>query len=89
MPEEYTQVWESLTEGHKQSIIAQSNFYRLDTPYQVKNFWSTRQLGTAPVGVQKLDESENIAMPNAQTSGYSNEYMNAIAAALEKKFQTR
>ena len=89
MPEEYTQVWESLTEGHKQSIIAQSNFYRLDTPYQVKNFWSTRQLGTAPVGVQKLDESANIAMPNAQTSGYSNEYMNAIAAALEKKFQTR
>ncbi len=89
MPEEYTQVWESLSEGHKQSIIAQSNFYRLDTPYQVKNFWSTRQLGTAPVGVQKLDESENIAMPNTQANGYSNEYMNAIAAALEKKFQTR
>jgi hypothetical protein len=91
MPEEYTQVWESLSEGHKQSIIAQSNFYRLDTPYQVKNFWSTRQLGAATVGVQKLDESENIAMPNAQTQsqGYSNEYMNAIASALEKKFQTR
>jgi len=88
MPEEYTQVWESLNEGHQQSIIAQSNFYRLDTPYQIKNFWSTRQLGTKTVGVQKLDESENVAQTNANQA-YSSDYMNYIASALEQKFARR
>lgn len=88
MPEEYAQVWESLNEGHKQSIIAQSNFYRLETPYQIKNFWSTRQLGSKPVGVQKLNENENLA-ENVKTQAYSSDYMNYIASALEQKFQKR
>jgi hypothetical protein len=88
MPEEYSQVWESLTEGHKQSVIAQSNFYRLETPYQIKNFWSTRQLGAKTVGVQKLDENENVA-ETAKTQAYSSDYMNYIANALEQKFQKR
>jgi hypothetical protein len=88
IPEEYVQVWESLNEGHKQSIIAQSNFYRLDTPYQIKNFWSTRQLGSKTVGVQKLNESENEAQTNA-TQAYSSDYMNYIASALEQKFVRR
>ena len=87
MPEEYGQVWESLTEGHKQSIIAQGSFYKLDTTYQIRNFWSTRQLGTKTVGVQKLDENENIAQQ--ATQAYSNDYMNYIASALEQKFARR
>jgi hypothetical protein len=87
MPEEYSPVWESLNEGHKQSIIAQSNFYRLDTPYQIKNFWSTRQLGSASIGVQKLEESESTNTSNQ--SGYSSEYMQSIAEALDKKFNKR
>jgi hypothetical protein len=86
MPEEYAPVWESLNEAHKQSIVAQSNFYRLETPYQIKNFWSTRQLGAKPVGVQKLEENENIS-ESAKAQAYSNEYMQHIASALEKKFQ--
>jgi len=86
MPEEYAPVWESLNEAHKQSIVAQSNFYRLETPYQIKNFWSTRQLGAKPVGVQKLEENENIS-ESAKAQAYSNEYMQHIASMLEKKFQ--
>ena len=88
MPEEYAPVWESLSEGHQASIIAQSNFYNLDTPYQIRNFWSTRQLGAKPVGVQKLDENENVAQ-SAKNSGYSSDYMNYIASALEQKFLKR
>jgi hypothetical protein len=88
MPEDYCQVWESLNEGHKQSIIAQSHFYNLTTPYQIKNFWQTRQLGTKPVGVQKLDENENIA-EIAKPQAYSSDYMNHIANALEQKFGKR
>lgn len=88
MPEEFAQVWESLNEGHKQSIVAQSNFYRLDSPYQIRNFWSTRQLGAKTVGVQKLNESEE-TVPSATTQGYSSDYMASIAAALEQKFPKR
>jgi len=88
MPAEYAQVWESLSEGHQQSIVAQSNFYNLDTAYQIKNFWSTRQLGAKLVGVQKLDESENVA-ETAKPQAYSSNYMNYIAAALEQKFPKR
>lgn len=86
-PEEYAQVWESLTEGHKQSIIAQASFYNLETPYQIKNFWSTRQLGRN-IGLQKLVENENIESNEnpAISKGYNNDYLNAIAQALEGKF---
>jgi hypothetical protein len=86
-PEEYAQVWESLTEGHKQSLIAQASFYNLETPYQIKNFWSTRQLGRN-LGLQKLVENENIETNEASVTpkGYSNDYLNAIAQALEGKF---
>jgi hypothetical protein len=86
-PEEYVQIWESLNEGQKQSLIAQSAFYNLETPYQIKNFWSTRQLGRN-IGLQKLVENENIESNETPvvTKGYSNDYLNAIAQALEGKF---
>jgi hypothetical protein len=86
-PEEYAQIWESLTEGHKQSIIAQAAFYNLETPYQIKNFWSTRQLGRN-IGLQKLTENENIETNETPVTprGYSNDYLNAVAKALEGRF---
>jgi hypothetical protein len=86
-PEEYVQIWESLNEGHKQSLIAQASFYNLETPYQIKNFWSTRQLGKN-IGLQKLVENENIESNETPVvpQGYSNDYLNAIAKALEGKF---
>ncbi len=89
MPEEYAPIWESLSEGHKQSIVAQSNFYRLDTPYQIKNFWSTRQLGAKPVGLQKLNEGQNIAEGTKANTAIPSDYMNYIASALEQKFPKR
>ncbi len=88
MPEEFSPIWESLSDNHKQSIIAQGNFYRLDTAYQIKNFWQTRQLGPKTIGVQKLNENESSEQPTGKT-GYSSDYMSHIAAALEQKFQKR
>ena len=86
-PEEYAQVWESLTEGHRQSLIAQSAFYNLETPYQIKNFWSTRQLGKN-LGLQKLVENETIETPTTATNslGYSSDYLSRVAQSLEGKF---
>ena len=86
-PEEYAQVWESLNEGHKQSLIAQASFYNLETPYQIKNFWSTRQLGRN-LGLQKLVENETIETPTPATNslGYSSDYLSRVAQSLEGKF---
>jgi len=86
MPDEYKPVWESLNEGHQQSIVAQSHFYNLDTSYQIRNFWSTRNLGASPVGLQKLEENETINENQKPSFGYSNDYMNYIAESLGKKF---
>jgi hypothetical protein len=86
MPDEYKAVWESLNEGHQQSIVAQSHFYNLNTPYQIRNFWSTRNLGVSPVGLQKLEENETINENQKPSFGYSNDYMNYIAESLGKKF---
>ena len=88
MPEDYAPVWESLNEAHKQSIIAQSQFYNLDTPYQIKNFWTTRQLDTKTVGLQKLQESQETTQPTATktTQGYSNDYLSWVSKSLEGKF---
>jgi hypothetical protein len=87
MPEDYSQIWESLNEGHKQSIIAQATFYNLDTPYQIKNFWSTRQLGAKPVGLQKLVENQETPAPtSANPQAYNNDYLNWVAKSLEGKF---
>ena len=87
MPEDYAQIWESLNEGHKQSIIAQATFYNLDTPYQIKNFWSTRQLGVKPVGLQKLVENQETPAPTSATpQAYNNDYLNWVAKSLEGKF---
>ena len=86
MPDEYKAVWESLNEGHQQSIVAQSHFYNLETSYQIRNFWSTRNLGVSPVGLQKLQENESINENQKPSFGYSNDYMNYIAESLGKKF---
>ena len=86
MPDEYKEVWESLTEGHQQSIVAQSHFYKLETPYQIRNFWSTRNLGVSPVGLQKLQENETINENQKPSFGYSNDYMSYIAESVGKKF---
>ncbi len=87
MPENYAPIWESLNEGQKQSIIAQSAFYRLETPYQINNFWSTRNLRKETVTMQRLDENQQAhALPQSTTRAYGSDYLNWVAQSLEKRF---
>ena len=44
MPSEYKEAWEKLSEAKKSSIIAQANYHKTETAYQVRNFWQTRDL---------------------------------------------
>jgi hypothetical protein len=88
MPTDYVPIWESLSEGHKQSIIAQAALRNLNTPYQIRNFWSTRQFGPKPLALQKLQENENFSeASNTQTpTPYNNDYLSWVAKSLEGKF---
>lgn len=42
MPKEYAPIWESLSESSRQRIASQAQYLKLDTPYQIRNFWATR-----------------------------------------------
>lgn len=42
MPTEYAPIWESLSQESRQRIALQAQYMRLDTPYQIRNFWATR-----------------------------------------------
>jgi hypothetical protein len=85
MPADLTSTWGSLNESQKASIIAQSKFYKLDTPYQINHFWRTRGLSAPAANLEQINESQNISNP--VNTGVSNSYMQNIAAELEKRFK--
>lgn len=89
MPEEYREAWDNLSESHKNSIISQAAFRKLNTDYQIRDFWATRNLTSSQVGVQRLNENQETAERNITARGYSNEYIQNIANMLDKKFGKR
>ena len=84
MPKDIVPIWESLNQAQKASIIAQSKFYKLETPYQINNFWATRGFRNQVANFQKIDESQVQSQP---AKGYGSDYLSNIAAELEKKFK--
>jgi hypothetical protein len=85
MPADLASSWGSLNESQKASIVAQSKFYKLETPYQINHFWRTRGLSAPAANLEQLNESQNISNP--VNTGVSNSYMQNIAAELEKRFK--
>ena len=80
-PEEYKAIWESLDPSIKSTINAQAKYYKLDTSYQIKNFWQTRNLnGTSNV---VLNEKQNVT-PQLPNLGYNEAYLDAISKNLER-----
>lgn len=55
MPSEYKEKWESLSEKKKNQITAQSRSHKLDTEYQVRNFWQTRDLREVAPVMEKVE----------------------------------
>ena len=86
MPEQFRPIWEGLNEGQKGSIIAQASLRNLDTDYQIRNFWSTRQLGVEPIGLQKLNENAETPITAPTKHAYSNSYLDHVSKELEKRF---
>ena len=87
MPAEYLPLWESTSTTNKDMISRQAKLYRLESDYQIKNFWQTRGLGK-PVNdvAASINESQTRNETPAPESklGYSNDYVKAVAERLKK-----
>ncbi len=88
MPVEFTPIWESMNTDEKNRIVAQSKMYRLDTAYQIKNFWSTRGLEQMKGKTVNLNESANnrYDVSNVNDLGYNSDFVANIASQLANKF---
>ena len=62
MPEEYKETWSNLSDNKKTALLAQSKYHKLETAYQVRNFWQTRDLRDVKVVMEKV-ETVNEAAP--------------------------
>lgn len=86
MPVEYLGLWESASATTKDMISRQARMFRLESEYQIKNFWQTRGLGKpSEETTAGLNESQKVEMANSVNPlGYSNDYVKAIADRLKK-----
>lgn len=87
MPSEYKETWAKLSEAKKTAIAAQAKMVKLTSPYQVKNFWETRDLReTTPVmeKVEMINEARKQEAPKSSTITYSTDGM---AEQLAKRFK--
>lgn len=87
MPDNVKPIWESMTPVEKESIYAQATAHKLNTAYQIKHFWSTRNLKKENVGLIKLNENQSAEPGKPSKVGYGNDYMSKVAEGLGKRFK--
>lgn len=78
MPAEYRGTWENLSESKKNQIEAQSKYHTLNTEYQVRNFWQTRDLRDTKIEMEKVEmvkesKTEEVNKPAYDVSQYAEE----------------
>lgn len=78
MPVEYRGAWENLSESKKNQIEAQSKYHTLNTEYQVRNFWQTRDLRDTKIEMEKVEmvkesKTEEVNKPAYDVSSYAEE----------------
>ena len=78
MPAEYRGAWENLSESKKNQITAQSKYHTLNTEYQVRNFWQTRDLRDTKIEMEKVEmvkesKTEEVNKPAYDVSAYAEE----------------
>jgi len=61
MPEKYKERWSNLSEARQEQIISESKFHSTNTQYAINNFWSTRDLRSTQVEIEKINESKTAA----------------------------
>jgi len=84
MPTEYKEKWDNLSESKKKQITAQSKTRKLESEYQVRNFWQTRDLReTAPV-MEKVELITESKKKEAKKLPYS---LEGVEESLAKRFK--
>ena len=83
MPAEYKETWEALSEGKQNQIKAQANYHKLETEYQVRNFWQTRDLRESAPKMEKLEMVAESKQEEKKGLGYD---VTGYAEQLKKRF---
>jgi hypothetical protein len=83
MPTEYHDTWAKCSEGKKNQIIAQSKYHKLETAYQVANFWQTRDLREVAPVMEKIAMVNESTVEDVQTLGYD---ATQLGAEIAKRF---
>jgi len=84
MPVEYVETWNKLSESKKNQIIAQSKYAKLETEYQVRNFWQTRDLREVAPVMEKVEIIKESAEESKSTLPYD---MSSVTEAIMAKFK--
>jgi hypothetical protein len=83
-PQNYKKIWESLEDNQKRTLIAQSRTYKLESDYQIKNFWETRPASLLTAKTSKLNENVSETPLNINPLGYSEEYLKMMSGLIGK-----
>jgi methyl-accepting chemotaxis protein len=83
MPTEYHDTWAKCSEGKKNQIVAQSKYHKLETAYQVANFWQTRDLREVAPVMEKIAMVNESVVETTQTLGYD---ATELGAEIAKRF---
>jgi hypothetical protein len=83
MPTEYHDTWAKCSEGKKNQIMAQSKYHKVETAYQVANFWQTRDLREVAPVMEKIAMVNESAVEPTQTLGYD---ATELGAEIAKRF---
>jgi hypothetical protein len=92
MPAAYKQLFEGMTDGEKNWMASQANNFTLNTSYQVKSFWDSRdfrgineRIATDTIiNNNSINENQgkegyvSLNQINESLRGYSNNYMDAL-----------
>jgi methyl-accepting chemotaxis protein len=83
MPTEYHDTWAKCSEGKKNQIMAQSKYHKVETAYQVANFWQTRDLREVAPVMEKIAMVNESAVEEVKTLGYD---ATELGAEIAKRF---
>jgi len=83
MPNEYKETFSRLSEAKKNQILAQSKYHKLETQYQVTNFWQTRDLRETAQVMEKV-ELVNESKEETKSLPYD---LTGVQESLAKRFK--
>jgi uncharacterized protein YoxC len=84
MPSEYRETWNRLSEAKKNQILAQAKYHKLETEYQVRNFWQQRDLRETSTVMEKVEMVSEKVKEKVSTLPYN---MDGMAESFAKRFK--